>query len=296
MERKSPVAGVFLSILPMLVAFGCQLVASLFATIGFSVYKTFQYAAQGIVPDAFGFFQAVTEDPGFMALNMVTAELVMILCGALWYYLAYRKQDNGFKTLKPVYLLFAVFAGIAIQALCSLFLTFAFSLLPEAFIESYEELTDMLFDTSSIWYVICVVVLAPIAEEHFFRGITLKLLKNHNVNIVAAVIIQGFWFGFLHWLGGLFSLGTLIQAVYAFAMGVVFGFVAAKLNSVWPTVILHMAVNGAGELLSVLSGTLEKPEIVSYGMIPVGILCLAISILLYLKVKPMEEPYGQNAI
>lgn len=276
-KKKNPVVGVLLSPLPMLAAFCCQTVVSFVGAIVYVISKGIQAASMNGMD-----VEEIINDGSFIGVLTFIAEIAMLVCGLLWYFFVYGKKDKGpVKSMTISGFAFAVTCGIALQVVLSFLLNFVLSILPESVLDSYMSLTDMLLDTTTLYYIVTVVVLAPVAEELFFRGITLKLCENHFPTVVA-IIVQAVWFGFMHTLGS-FSAGTLVQAGYAFLLGLLFGFIAAKAHSVWPSIFLHIAVNGSAELMSMIESRMEKPEIMGYLMIPAGLICIALSILFYIN-------------
>ena len=83
--------------------------------------------------------------------------------------------------------------------------------------------------------VVLVAVMAPLAEELFFRVILLDALLR-RVAAVWAVVLQGAIFGAIH-VSPLPALPALAVA------GTVFGFLFARGRSVWCCVAAHMAFN-----------------------------------------------------
>jgi membrane protease YdiL (CAAX protease family) len=84
-----------------------------------------------------------------------------------------------------------------------------------------------------------VIVVAPIAEEFFFRGFFYRALRNRFTVYVAAAL-DGIVFGFIHWD---FSSahGLLIVPPLAF-LGFMFCLVYERTGSLFPVIALH-AVN-----------------------------------------------------
>ncbi|MCQ2537817.1 MAG: CPBP family intramembrane metalloprotease [Lachnospiraceae bacterium] len=281
-KRRNPVAGILLSILPMLAAFICQIVASVVVEIAVSIAYTVDSVAAGKTFDLYEFAEEMTTNPTYLGVTVVASEVAMILCGALWYFIAYGKKDAGPKTMNGKTIPFALVAGIALQVVLTLILTLVLSILPESVTDSYTSLTDSLIDSTSWYYIMAVGILAPFGEELFFRGITLKLCENY-FSVKASIIIQAFLFGALHVLCGLGSSGTIVQGIYAFAIGLLFGVIAAKFKSVWPSFLLHAVVNSSALVISALEENLEKPELVFYGMLPIGFICLGIAIFIFTK-------------
>lgn len=87
-----------------------------------------------------------------------------------------------------------------------------------------------------------MVICAPIAEELIYR----KLLIDRAVKYgeATAVLLSGLMFGLFH--------GNLNQFIYAFVLGICFGFVYVKTGNIRYTILLHMLVNFPGTTLGVL--------------------------------------------
>ncbi len=102
-------------------------------------------------------------------------------------------------------------------------------------------------------------ILAPIAEEILFRGLIQRILLPFGKKF--AIFVSAFTFGLFH--------GNLIQTPYAFAVGLVLGFVAAEYNILW-AMVLHMINNLLlGDLLYRLLGALpeETVSLIVWGII-----------------------------
>ncbi|HHX61890.1 MAG TPA: CPBP family intramembrane metalloprotease [Epulopiscium sp.] len=84
-----------------------------------------------------------------------------------------------------------------------------------------------------------VGILSPIAEEIVFRGIMLDKLRIYGDKI--AICFTALAFGLFH--------GNLSQFFYAFALGLLFGYIATKTNRIKYTVIFHMGINIIGGVM-----------------------------------------------
>lgn len=92
-----------------------------------------------------------------------------------------------------------------------------------------------------------VVIAAPILEELLFREIILNgYLKNYKP--LNAILVSSFLFGLIH--------GNLAQGIGAFALGVLFGWIYWKTNSIIPCIILH-AANNLVAFVGVINSTEE---------------------------------------
>lgn len=105
-----------------------------------------------------------------------------------------------------------------------------------------SNLLEQIVMGSSIWVnLMFVVVLAPVAEELFFRKLLIPKLLVYGEK--PAVIMSGLIFGLIH--------GNLLQFFYAFGLGLAFGYIFMKTGKVIYTIILHMFINFFGSVVSV---------------------------------------------
>lgn len=77
------------------------------------------------------------------------------------------------------------------------------------------------------------MILAPIAEELFFRGVVLKQVS--RVSLRFGIFFSGIAFGIMH--------GNPYQFVMATGLGILFGYITVYSGSLIPSIICHMAVN-----------------------------------------------------
>jgi membrane protease YdiL (CAAX protease family) len=107
--------------------------------------------------------------------------------------------------------------------------------------------------------VAAVAITGPIVEELCFRGITLGRMSGMRLWI--ALIIQATLFGIVHF--------NWLQSFYAFVLGVIFGVVYARFRSIWYPIVMHIAFNLCGVVMSATTDTAMEPP-------PILILFLAI--------------------
>ncbi len=81
--------------------------------------------------------------------------------------------------------------------------------------------------------IVTVAILAPLFEELIFRGILCKALARYNKGF--AVVFTALIFALAHM--------NLDQGIPVFGMGLVFGFVYLRSNSLWVTIAMHMINN-----------------------------------------------------
>lgn len=123
-------------------------------------------------------------------------------------------------------------------ALALLYLSNALTLLLLRFISALRGETivnpvDSLLEYPDVLNVLLGCVIAPVAEELMFRKLLLDRLRPYGDKF--AIIASALCFGLFH--------GNLYQMFYAFALGLVFGYVALRTGCLWQTILLHAMVN-----------------------------------------------------
>ncbi len=84
-----------------------------------------------------------------------------------------------------------------------------------------------------------LVVIAPIFEEYWFRGIVLEALRPYGNGF--AIIVSGLLFGLTH--------ANFNQFFYASVLGICLGYIAVSTRSIVPTTIMHAMFNGISGLM-----------------------------------------------
>ena len=140
--------------------------------------------------------------------------------------------------------------GGALCALCVVLATLALAfcvepllaLLPEMPEALEELLKGMTQDGSILINFLTVSIFAPFFEEWLCRGMVLRGLLGNGVKPVWAIVISALFFAFIHlnpW-----------QAIPAFLLGCLFGYVYYKTGSLILTMIIHFVNNGTAVVLS----------------------------------------------
>jgi membrane protease YdiL (CAAX protease family) len=92
--------------------------------------------------------------------------------------------------------------------------------------------------------IVSVIVGAPLAEELFFRGLTLRAIEK-RAGPVAAVIGSTVLFTLPHFIGtGL--AGTVVLFASIGVVGAVLGTITVVVGRLWPAIFAHMAFNALG--------------------------------------------------
>ncbi len=101
-------------------------------------------------------------------------------------------------------------------------------------------------------YGLFSVICAPIFEEIMFRGVMLNRLKKFGG--LFASIVSGVFFGLIH--------QNHAQMFYATALGIIFAIITLKSNSIIPSILAHMTVNGYSFINTLLASPTNYNEVV----------------------------------
>jgi len=161
----------------------------------------------------------VTEGLGYLIATVLLLTLLLI-----WkkpaYFLDCCRARRKMKVTRLVILLVMVIAG---QALFQL-LTFVIDLIARIFGADAASILSPSAADPNDWSIMLYVCLgAPIIEECIFRGWLLKSFQPYGK--VFAIFASALFFGLIH--------GHLVQSPFAFAEGLVFGYVAVEYSLLW---------------------------------------------------------------
>lgn len=110
--------------------------------------------------------------------------------------------------------------------------------------------------------MLMVAVLAPIFEELVFRKLIIDRTRRYGE--LTAIMYSSIAFGLFHC--------NLYQIFYAFAIGVVLGYVYVRTGNVLLTIIIHFIINSTSSVLAPLAPEVYK--YFSYGMFALGIVSI----------------------
>jgi membrane protease YdiL (CAAX protease family) len=119
----------------------------------------------------------------------------------------------------------------------------------------------------SIVYAIVFIVLAPITEEPIFRGFVMSAWLRRGT--LPGLLLSGFLFASLH---------LQIVAILPIALlGVVFGFLVQRSNSLYSSIIAHMCYNTIGTLFIIVPSLRDTS---GWLLVAVGSLAIPLAFLL----------------
>ncbi|HJA28145.1 MAG TPA: CPBP family intramembrane metalloprotease [Candidatus Olsenella pullicola] len=187
--------------------------------------------------------------------------------------------------------------GIALQVVLSCALSLVLPLFPQV-MDNYLELMELagIADETSLVTLVEIAVLAPIAEEALCRGVALEFSLRAfcpewrstprpevpAARFWAANAFQALVFAVMHL--------NVVQGSYAFVIGLLLGWVMRRTGRLRAAVLLHMAVNGASELMGVLE------PLIGDALVPVLIVAGIVSVVLVRAVAYLtaEGPVGRK--
>ncbi len=168
------------------------------------------------------------------ALTMVVFSLLVAL---RWRRSGFREALNllGFRRVSPRQFGFALLVLLGYYAIALLFA--ALVLMPEQ-----EDIARQLglrdgSTVVAVTAVLMIVVVAPIAEEVFFRGMLFAGLRT-KFSLWPAAILSGIAFGIPHVTSG------PTAAIPLSIFGVALAWIYERTRSIWPCILVHVVNNG----------------------------------------------------
>jgi len=197
-----------------------------------------------------------------------------------WYIKGFVKKDPkvSYKKalgLKPVILTLALMVGLFF--LVNGAFVVADKLFPAA-MKKYGELMELSSLGSNMWLTVLYgILLGPVAEELCYRGLMFRLLEKSNIKIVFVILIQAAFFGIMH--------SNLVQGIYAFALGVLFGYLRYKYKTIILTTGAHMLFNFSGTIVTIKLEDAGMTDALNMILGAAGVVLVAVFIILIVKDK-----------
>ncbi len=246
---------------PFLLALALQIVGAFWGMIIYGVVMGIQMSAQGTLD--INNIQDIANgalNPQILLGISAAIGIVDIVVFSIWLKKQKKSGDILVKAnkLNAKGIVLILILGVCIQISLSIILTVISNLRPDWF-DGYGELIESLGMGNTFISFLYVGLVAPIAEELIFRGVTFNKARKY-MPFLAANFVQALLFGIYHM--------NLIQGIYAFAMGLSFGLIR-RAYSLIGAILLHMTVNIAGMTLDYI-----LPEQILNNYIAVSILFL----------------------
>ena len=143
------------------------------------------------------------------------------------------------------------------------------------------------------WFFFIIALIPGIWEEIAFRGVITKLnLRRYSQR--TTLIIVSVLFGLFHFVNLLFGndlIVTIIQVIYAFLLGFLFGYIFIKTKSLIPSIIVHYLIDSAAQLFMFASFE-NMGQFFLFAVIGIGIIPTVFGMLLVkLVVKDKDERF-----
>lgn len=220
--------------------------------------------------------------------NIIRYALILIIMG--WWYARKYDVSSKLKTsskealrfvLRPLNLFLILLGGLSIQLGTSAILHVLSNIFIDFFAD-YNELIKSYSDSTSFILILTTITIGPLAEEIVFRGLIMRYCisgadKKTKNACIFAVIVQAILFAIYH--------GNLIQGCYAFLFGLLFGLIAIKTDSLIPSTLLHMVVNGSLYLIPVSIYSKTIPAIL------ISVISIAILIITCISLFKLYNRY-----
>lgn len=231
----------FSAFLPIIIATAVQFIASIFL-MGCTIFAFLIRTPQNSSPIESLYDLMLNAD--YSTIIMILYSILCISIFGLWYY-----HSLGGEYLPKISRTFSVaqIAGVAILVPgMQFFSSYLVGLVSMAFpqwLQQYEDLlkTAGLDSSITLPMLLYSVLLAPVCEELIFRGTTMHLARR-ALPFWLANTMQALLFGLFHM--------NWIQGIYAFALGLVLGYVCEKGGSIYYSILLHILFNLWGTVIS----------------------------------------------
>lgn len=252
----------FKSIVPFLIVIVLQLAVTIPMMI---IYGIKNMAESGGLDTLFTSLMSAQADPDFtQAVNLIYGIAALILFG-LWYQNVFvkpfRKRRRNYPTGFSFHTIAAIiFLAVGLQYVSALVVHGIAVFRPEWIVQYNAMMETAGYSDASAILILYSVIIAPVAEELIFRGLTFRYAR-HAMPFWAANIWQALLFGVMHM--------NLVQGIYAFTIGLFFGWICHRGRGIKYSIPLHIAFNILGcfysDLIS-LTTTLSFPVFAGIGI------------------------------
>ncbi len=227
----------FLALAPAAACFVLQILIGAVYAIAMGVVKLVIFMVQNPgVSESIAMEYYMQETMNALVGGVFFYHLLSLPIFGLWYYFGCKKPKlkESAKHVSWKAVVIATIGGIVMLLMSNGLVGIETYLMPE-YVENFVESMEMMDIGFNVLATIATVVLAPIGEEILCRGLILYYAKKALPKFWMANILQAFLFGVIH--------GNLIQGIYAFADGLLMGWLAERYKSLLPCMLMHFVVN-----------------------------------------------------
>lgn len=189
--------------------------------------------------------------------SLISACLTILLVIVVYRIICVRFQNGSMSppSVKRYFSLNRINRGLVFKLLLLSFFFYHFvlgflnlvGLLAPELMESYHDAAQSV-DTgksafSLVLSFIALVIVAPVTEELVYRNMAIANM-NSRLSSVASILISSLIFGLFH--------GNFVWMIYAGGIGILFGFLYVKSQSILVSLVVHIGFNLLGYIYSVL--------------------------------------------
>lgn len=237
------VGNFFRSFLPFILYFVIQLAVTVVLMV---VYGIHHFATDPGADGIFSYLMGLTTDQSFLQMVSVIFSFIAIFIFSFWYKHVFvrplRSRPKKYWTGISVQVVFAIiFLAFGLQYVAQLLSGIVAMLRPDWMAAYQSTMIQAGYSSVSILLAIYTIILAPIAEELVFRGLTYRFARK-ALPFWGANILQALLFGIMHM--------NMIQGIYAFALGLFLGWICRTGHSIKYSILLHICFNILGCLFS----------------------------------------------
>lgn len=198
---------------------------------------------------------------------IVAAALIIISVVEFLFFRSDAPVQSKLVYKQPVWILLLILLGAAashgLNLLVSLFNI-------NGIFGSYEAVQAEIFAPGAVWVIVRAVILAPIAEELVFRGLTFRRMREYT-GFWPAALVSAALFGLYH-----MNLG---QGIYAFIFGILLAAVYDRFQNLLAPVLIHFAANALSVILQYTNA--QYPSTLWYVVSMVCMFLLTAAILIF---------------
>ncbi|MDD5867064.1 MAG: CPBP family intramembrane metalloprotease [Lachnospiraceae bacterium] len=220
-----------------------ELVTSIVTMIGGVFYALFLYASRTFdsLDDLLNTIKKGLTDTDFlMAASSVYA--LICICLFLFFFRKHStKEERSLRGLSPLFLIGVVLIALSCQYLANYIVAIDAVAFPST-VSDYNKLMEASgLDSFRLLTIVYAACLGPICEELAFRGLTLHYGRK-VFPFWAANLIQALLFGLVHM--------NFVQFSYAFALGLILGWLYLKTDTILVPILTHMTFNAISAFCS----------------------------------------------
>jgi membrane protease YdiL (CAAX protease family) len=139
-----------------------------------------------------------------------------------------------------------------------------------------------------VWSFLFIVIIAPVIEELFFRGLLLRgYLKRYST--AGAIIITALLFGIMH--------GQYVLMIWGFIIGLILAWLYILTRSVWACIIAHSFTNitalifyyGLRDPTMSNNASIDQNVLAELIVIAIGVMMCTAGILMLIKISREKE-------